>query len=96
MKHISSDELKLFKQIKEEKSLIDIDEEIFSKTGKHPNKNYKQSKANIVYLANCINSYEDVGEVASFNDLGENERFIKWFNTLDSYLRTKKEEMKNE
>ena len=90
MKQINKDELNLFKQIKNEKTLLDLDEEVFNKTGKHPYKDYLKSQANTVYLANCVNGHEDVGEIADYEDVNKNELFIKWYNTLDEYFSIKK------
>lgn len=96
MKHLTDPEIELFRQIRKENSLIKIDDEVYKQTGKHPHRDYLASKAKVVHLANSVNKFEEIGEVETYEQLNENGRFIKWYNTIDKYLQIKQEEIKND
>ena len=91
MKHVLKKELELFRKIKKEKEIICSIDAVSQLFGTTPTSSFK-NKMNIVKLANKVNEFENIGEVETYESLYENKRFIRWYNTLNEYKKTKESE----
>lgn len=91
MKEITRKEILLFKKIKYQKGIINDADEIYRKFGVQPLPSYENNKNLLVNLAKKVNEFEDIGEVETYEQLNENGKFIKWYNTMNEYVQIKKE-----
>ena len=90
MKNISKQEFELYHKINEQKNKIDESEFIYSMFKKRT-LNITKEKQKLVLLVKGVNEFENIGEVETYESLGENARFIKWYNTLSEYSKIKSE-----
>lgn len=92
MKHLSKNEIKLFENIKEQKSIINFASQIKVKFGKYPINDFNRRKDHLLKLIKQVNEFEPIGEIETLEQAEENKRFIRWYNTLNEYKKTKENE----